>query len=209
MPISGLHIVKAGNASADSPTEERMVYGEVYAPDRPDSGGDFMRAEDIKTMAHNFMKNLRLKSVDVNHNNEVQEDVTVVESFIAREDDPLFIPGSWVVGVHVNNDQVWEDIKAGKLNGFSIEALAKGEDVEVDVEVPPVVSGLTNDVQGHTHKFFVSYDKDGAFLGGKTDVVDGHQHLIRAGTFTETANGHSHRFSAVDDIQIAPDLSVA
>ena len=34
-----------------------MVYGEVYVPDRKDKDGNFMAAETIEKMAHDFMKN--------------------------------------------------------------------------------------------------------------------------------------------------------
>lgn len=185
-----------------APTEERMVFGEVYAPNRPDSVGDFMTAEEIRLMAYNFMKNLRQQYLDINHDNRAAEDVTIVESFIAREGDPMFIPGSWVVGVHVNNDKVWADIKAGKLNGFSIEASGHGKDVEVELNIPPVLSGDTDVVNGHSHKFYVGYDQEGNFIGGKTSLDSGHFHTIRAGTFTDSVDGHTHRFSAVDDIFI-------
>ena len=35
--------------------------------------------------------------------------------------------------------------------------------------------------------------------------VDGHTHVIKAGTVTEESNGHRHRFSSVDNIEIVGD----
>ena len=47
-----------------------------------------------------------------------------------------------------------------------------------------------------------AYDEDGKFLGGKTDVVEGHFHIIKRGTVTEDSLGHKHRFSHVEDLMI-------
>jgi hypothetical protein len=56
----------------------------------------------------------------------------------------------------------------------------------------------------HEHQFFVSYDQDGKFLGGRTNTANGHFHVIKGGTVTEIEAGHRHRFSAVDDLRIIP-----
>lgn len=186
---------------ADQP-DERLVYGEVYAPNRPDSDHEFMTAEEIKKMAHAFIAKGIPGSIDTNHNNELVENVTVVESFIARKGDPDFLEGSWVVGVHVNDDATWEAIKKGDINGFSMEAFVEKEAHDVTVEIPPVVSGLTSKSEDHSHQFFVTYSPEGLFQGGTTDIVDGHRHVIKGGTVTDVVNGHSHKFSSVDTINI-------
>lgn len=182
--------------------EQRLVYAEVYAPNRPDSGGDYMTAEQIQKAAHQFARNGILTNVDVMHDNQPVEGVQVVESFVAREDDTVFIPGSWVVGVHIPDDGLWDDVKSGKLNGFSMEAMAKTEEKEVEIEIPPVVTGDTSKEADHVHKFYVAYDENGKFLGGQTSKESGHVHLIRGGTVTDEVDGHSHRFSSVDNVQI-------
>lgn len=182
--------------------EHRLVYGEVYAPNRPDSDGEFMTAEQIMKMAHEFVRKQRMDQVDTHHDNELVPGVVVVESFIARKDDPDFIEGAWVVGVHVNDDDTWAAVKKGEINGFSMEAMVVREEMEIEIEIPPVVSGLTSKTEAHVHKFYVTYDANGKFKGGTTDEVDGHKHSIIAGTITEEVNGHRHKFSAVDDIEI-------
>lgn len=65
-----------------------------------------------------------------------------------------------------------------------------------------MIKGTTSLHEEHMHQFFVTYDEDGNFLGGTTDEVDGHTHVIKAGTVTEESNGHRHRFSSVDNIEI-------
>ncbi len=55
--------------------------------------------------------------------------VTVVESWIKEGDADKSIAlgmnelpdGTWFIGAKVEDDSVWNDIKAGKVRGFSIE----------------------------------------------------------------------------------------
>lgn len=181
--------------------EQRIVWAEVYAPMIPDSDGEYMDADTIRDMAYKFMKAMKLDQIDKQHTNELSDGAAVVESFIARKGDPLFIEGAWVVGVHIPDDEDWAKVKKGEINGFSIEAFVHKTPVEVEVEIPPVIQGTTMKAEdGHTHKFYVAYDEDGKFMGGRTDAVEGHSHVIKRGTVTEEAEGHSHRFSHVDDL---------
>lgn len=190
------------NKDAKTP-DQRLVYAEVYAPNRPDSDGEYMTAQEIQKMAHAFTARGEMGQIDVMHNNEVVPGVKIVESFIARKGDQDFLEGSWVVGMHVDNDQLWQAIKEDKINGFSMEAMVYRHEREVEIEIPPIVSGSTQKSEdGHVHKFYVSYDDAGHFMGGRTDMVNGHYHEIRAGTVTELAQQHRHKFSAVDDLQV-------
>ena len=182
--------------------EQQIVYGEVYAPNRPDAQGEYMTREHIRKMAHEFLRSGKMASIDVMHDNKVVKGCCVVESFVAEDNNTDYIPGSWVVGVHVPDTDLWGRIKKGEINGFSMEAMVTRHDREVDVEIPPVVTGLTSKSEGHEHRFFVTYDDHGQFKGGVTDTVNGHFHQIVAGTHTQKTDGHNHRFSSVDNIRI-------
>ena len=103
--------------------EKRLVYAEVYLPDVPDSHGHQMDRAEVEKMAHGFMLNMRNSQIDVNHDNNVNYDCCMVESFIAQDGDPLYAPGAWVGVVKVNNDEVWRMIKDGELTGFSFEGM--------------------------------------------------------------------------------------
>lgn len=174
--------------------ELQLVYGEVYAPGFPDAQGDFMTSETIRKMAHRFMEQMRVAQIDRNHDSKTVE-ATVVESFIARKGDPDFIADAWVAGVHIRDAEVWDSVKKGDINGFSVEGGAIGRNTEIEIEVPEQLGGATNEVEGHEHRFTVFFDDEGQFLGGHTDEVNGHSHQIVKGTVTEQAAGHRHRFS--------------
>lgn len=183
-------------------TKEHLVFAEVYAPLIPDSDGEFMTADTIKAMAYKFMSDLNLKQIDVQHDNVLVDGACVVESFIARAGDPLFIEGSWVVGVHVENPEVWAKIENQDINGFSLEALVGRVPVFVELQIPPVIRGKTSKFEDHSHDFFVSYDQEGNFMGGITSEIDGHVHRIMRGTITEETNQHEHKFDFVENIDM-------
>jgi len=180
--------------------ELQIVWSEVYVPWVPDTQGDFMRPDEIRKMAHKFLTKGHQHAIDQNHD-QVDDRYThsVVESFIARDGDPVFVPGAWVVGVHIPDADTWAAVKSGEFNGFSMDAVCKKQVKVVEIEVDPMVEGLTNEISGHKHSFVVRFNESGEFLGGQTNEVDGHSHAIRRATVTEKAEGHVHRFSVVGE----------
>lgn len=180
--------------------ELQLVYAEVYVPDIPDVDKEFMTRDEIRKMAHKFLASGKVNKVDTIHDNTATS-CRVVESFIARDGDPDFIPGSWVAGVHIPDVNLWDKVKKGELNGFSMEALVIKTPRELELEIPEYLVGETDVAEGHCHTFKVEYSDDGTFLGGSTDEVDGHVHKILRGTATETNLEHNHRFSFVELMQ--------
>jgi len=183
--------------------EQQIVWGEVYAPGFPDSQGDFMTVETVRNMAYGFMKKSAMDMIDTDHSRE-KNGSYIVESFIAREDDPDFIPGSWVIGVHVPDGDTWALVKNGELNGFSIDGFGTRVATKLEIEMPEILTGRTTKFLDHDHIFYVKYDSDGVFLGGETSPgPDGHIHRILRGTQTEEAGDtemHAHLFSFVEGV---------
>jgi hypothetical protein len=182
-------------------SELQVVWGEVYVPGFPDSQGDFSTEEDIRAMAWNFLAKGRTSKIDLDHSTQ-ESGVVVVESFVARPGDPDFIPHAWVLGVHVPDKEVWERVKKGDYNGFSLDGIGVRVPTTLEFELPDELKGETSEANGHTHVFAVKYDSAGAFLGGMTTPhpLDGHLHRIIKGTVTEPAAGHTHRFSYVEGV---------
>lgn len=174
--------------------EKRVVYGEVYAPYVLDTYGEFMTPDDIELMAHRFLRLDLSTVIDTQHDN-VPNGSFPVESFVAREGDPIYTPGAWVLGVKVPDDGVWQAVKSGVLNGFSFQSLVRPRDVEVVYSVVRDHMGETEPVDdGHQHVYFVQVDEMGKVIGGRTNEVDGHSHEIRRASVTDVAAAHSHRF---------------
>lgn len=114
---------------------ERIVYAEVYVPytgegvpplDHParDAHGHWMRPKEVRKMAHRFLEELRVYHVDKQHDQQPDEGV-VVESFIAREGDPDFAPGAWVVATKILREETWQQILKGEITGYSIQAVVE------------------------------------------------------------------------------------
>lgn len=196
------HTITISKLDAD----KQLAYGAVYMPMIPDCQGDFMTAEEIEKMAHGFMKDGNLRSVDTQHD-LCDNGAVIVESFIVRKGDPDFIEGSWVAAVWCPDD-IWPMVKSGELGGFSM--YGKGERIPtmITIEIPDngILKGDTDEMDEHNHKFTIKFDDEGNFLGGETDVgPDGFSHEIIKGTVTEAAgpagNKHRHRFSFVEALQ--------
>ncbi len=180
----------------------QVVYGEVYAPNFPDSQGEFMTVATVRNMGWGFLMKGNVTKIDVQHNQKMAG-CFVVESFIAREGDPTFIPDAWVIGVYVPDKELWGLIKSGELNGFSLDGYGARVATEITLEIPELLKGETDEVEGHTHEFYAVYDAEDNFVGGNTSKAeDGHQHVIISGTATEYAGNpsHRHRFSFVEGI---------
>jgi hypothetical protein len=177
-----------------SDDDRQIIYGEVYAPNRLDTYGEMMVAEDIELMAHRFMRLDLTKSIDVKHDNKPIE-AYPVESFIAREGDPDYTAGAWVMGVKVEDAEVWSDIKAGNLNGFSFQAMVTPVQRTVEIEVVRDQVGKTEQNDDHEHYYFVQLDENGKVVKGRTSkAADGHWHEIKRGSVTEKTDSHNHRF---------------
>ena len=130
--------------------ELQIVYGDVYAPGFPVSQGDFLTRETIRKMAHTFMRKGPGGNIDVQHSQE-RSGAYVVESFIARDDDSVFISGSWVIGVKVPDPELWGQIKSGELNGFSLDGKAMRVDSVLEIDMPDFLRGETEATAGHGH----------------------------------------------------------
>jgi hypothetical protein len=181
----------------------QVVYGEVYTPYVLDSDKDFMTEEAVMRMAHLFMILGLNDKVDREHDN-VLTGSYVVESWVAREGDPDFLQGAWVVGIKLD-DESWAEYLKGEINGFSFQAINEHIKTHLVMYMPEYIVGDTSVDDGHMHKFKVFFDEDGNYMGGSTDYHTDengvkHRHLIRRGTKTEDAEGHGHVFVFVDTL---------
>ena len=175
------------------------VYGVVYAPLEVDTDWETITPDDLKRMAHEFLASGKVDCIDLQHN-RMPTDARVVESFIARKGDPDYPEGSWVLGVRVPEGPLWEAIKAGKINGFSVDMSALKVPKKVAVDIARIALGKTElnvddeVLPAHTHEYYVEFASDGTVLFGVTDTVFDHSHTIVGTVRTEESLGHVHRY---------------
>ena len=184
----------------DSDGFERIVFGEVLIPDEPNVFGDFHTRQSVREFAYGFM----LNGFGINHEHDtpdISDEVSIIETFIAREGDPTFIVGSWVLGVFVGKDEVWQAILDGEVNGFSYEAMVKFFALDLIVPNETTRYGVTEPAlsDGHEHGFFVLLDRDGRVITGGTTWDEGHAHPISQHTFTDAGgfDSHTHIFNVI------------
>jgi hypothetical protein len=123
-------------AFAFSEDDQQIVVGPAMIPNilipRRDAMGNlfhvFFSKDTIKEIAERFMKEQKLHNTDVNHNDEVVQENTLLESWLVedpkRDKSSLYgfdVPkGTWMTSYKINNSETWKKIKDGELNGFSI-----------------------------------------------------------------------------------------
>lgn len=127
--------------------EERIVSGVVMSANTPiyrrDSNGFeyylVFTPETIKLMAEKMLKDNTQNQVDIEHNGELIGSVNLIELFI-KDSSKGIVPtymedvpdGSLMATYKVRDEKIWEAIKSGELNGFSLAGLfsIKQEDSE-------------------------------------------------------------------------------
>jgi hypothetical protein len=114
---------------AKADTERRLVTGMVLVPETVDAQGDIISAEAIELAAHDFLARYnRETELGVQHNS-FNGQAELVESFLAPISYPLegrtILQGTWMITVHVTDDETWEKVKTGAIAGFSIGGTAK------------------------------------------------------------------------------------
>jgi hypothetical protein len=117
--------------------ERRMLYGPALIPDKKilrvdEKTGEeyyiYFTKETIYNCAHLFLKKHLQDAHSIEHQTPI-EGCTVVESWLIEDSQKdkaahfglNFPAGTWMLGTHVREDNVWEAVKAGEITGFSIE----------------------------------------------------------------------------------------
>lgn len=185
----------------DSDGFERLVFAEVIIPDTPNVYGDFHTRNSVRDFAYGFM--MSGYAIDVNHdNNDITGKVQVIESFLVRQGDPDFIEGAWVIGMYIPDDDMWQGVLDGEINGYSYEAFVRFLHTSLEVPDSTYRSGTTepDKFDDHTHEFFVFLDENGRPILGGTTVTNGHSHSITQHTITDTSFEHNHIYNFVKGV---------
>ena len=123
---------------AEVNTERKMLYGAALIPNkeilRIDANlNEYYIVFDEATIyqcAHLFLKKNLQHAHTIEHEFAITG-CTVVESWIIEDSTSdkaaamgFSLPkGTWMLGVKVDDEQVWNDVKAGTIKGFSIEGM--------------------------------------------------------------------------------------
>lgn len=109
--------------------ELRYLLGIVLEPDVVDAQDDTYTADEIRKTEWLFMEQFR--NVGLQHKALINGMVNIVESYIAPVDmtvaGTVIKAGTWMMGLHVIDDEIWAKVKRGELTGLSIAGFARRE----------------------------------------------------------------------------------
>lgn len=114
--------------------EQQKVFGVVMTADKPiyrvDNGYEFYivySKETIAKMAEKYFKMGLQNNVDTNHNFKLEEGITLIQMFIKDSEKGIspkgfedVADGSLFAEFHIENSEIWREIKEGKYKGFSL-----------------------------------------------------------------------------------------
>ena len=119
--------------------EKRIITGAAMIADLPiyrfdEQRGEFyvvFDADTIWTIAKKFVRKGFYNAVNTDHANPVDAGVFMIESYFVNRERGIMPPkgfeevpdGSWFVSYLVDNDEVWDKVKAGEWKGFSVEGI--------------------------------------------------------------------------------------
>ena len=87
-----------------------------------DSQNDWVKMAILQKAAKDFMQREN-RIFDINHEGRDYE-FDVLESYVVEEDDILKFgveikKGAWLMTLKIDDDEIWQKIKSGELEGFS------------------------------------------------------------------------------------------
>lgn len=124
---------------AKATTEERTITGVVLQPEVVDAQGDIIGVDVIRKAAHAFLAGYNTRTKPGLMHKDFKPRFQIVESYLAPQEltinGKLVPAGAWVMTMKVLDDKVWDQIKKGKLTGFSIGGKARVQKLKPQAKV--------------------------------------------------------------------------
>lgn len=146
--------------------ERRMLYGPALIPNKyimridKNTGEEYyiyFEPETVEKCAHLYLKKNLQYNTTLEHEFSVMG-CPVVESWVIEgEKDKAYhfglsAPvGSWIVGLNVTDDEIWNEVKEGNVKGFSIEG--HFNELAVQMNAASVEDEILNDIENALKNF--------------------------------------------------------
>jgi len=118
-------------------TEKRILMGAALVPNKQiyrvnektkEEYYIYFSEDTVRKASELFLMRSNQNNATYEHDKKL-DGMSVVESWIIEDEKQdksvkygFSLPvGTWMISMKVNNDEVWKDVKAGKVKGFSIE----------------------------------------------------------------------------------------
>jgi len=101
----------------------------------------FFSADTIKALEYKFSNDKDSQGVSTHHTFPTDE-AYLLDSWICTDSDAKLLElgleaplGSWIAGYKITSDKLWDSIKAGNMNGFSIECDAGLKQIQMSADI--------------------------------------------------------------------------
>jgi len=89
----------------------------------------FFSEDTVRKASELFLMRSNQNNATIEHEKKMLEGMSVIESWIIEDEKKdksnlygFNLPkGTWMISMKVNNDEIWNKVKAGEVKGFSIE----------------------------------------------------------------------------------------
>ena len=134
-------VQKSADAEEGDAEEERYVLNYVLIPNNLDSQDHVITKEEVRKACHWWAENAGNKSFALHHvlqGGEQAEEgaIVMLENFLLPTEvtygDTTLPEGTWMLGARINDDDIWEQVKAGEFNAWSIGAMTYLDPIEDD-----------------------------------------------------------------------------
>jgi len=124
--------------------DERTVFGEVLIPNDEDAGldpdaqGEIYSEEDVQKAAYSWIRDGG-GDVGLMHKKIISDQVSLLETYVApvgftlttsAGDERPIKKGTWLLKLFIEDDDLWDRVKAGEIQGFSIGGTATAQDIQ-------------------------------------------------------------------------------
>jgi len=116
--------------------EKRILMGAALIPNKQiyRKNGDkefyiYFSEETVRKASELFLMRANQNNATLEHEKKMLDGMSIVESWIIEDEKQdksakygFNLPkGTWMISMKVNNDEIWNKVKAGEVKGFSIE----------------------------------------------------------------------------------------
>lgn len=124
---------EASSAPADAPeievpimkadNEKRIVYGAVMKAETTDKQGDEISFDELEDAASHYLSEERHVAFRHKEALSTKNKAKVVASIVMKAGDVFYGEkleyGTWILGVKIEDDELWEMVKEGQISAFS------------------------------------------------------------------------------------------
>lgn len=168
-----IHLSKHEIELKEVDQEKRILMGAALVPNKQiyrrnkknEEYYIYFSEETVRKASELFLMRSNQNNATYEHDKKL-DGMSVVESWIIEDEKQdksakygFSLPkGTWMISMKVNNDEVWKDVKEGKVKGFSIEGyfadkLEMSQMTEEDLLIEKIKEIILKDEQYHLESY--------------------------------------------------------